>query len=1405
MNLFQDARASLDHAEERKTSLLPDKTENRLSLILSGWNNFEADFEILAATLDAVGEVYPFVKVAVLPFKVAVTVELKRRQNDKKILALFVTMRDMMSVLAQYVFTPQVYYAQAELRDTAADRLLRLKKPAREQYSETIRDIFQQRMEDVGFDVKTCATTCDAFQSKRKIIRALKSISWEQTLTDFATKFEEHRIALQTFLTVLINSSVEHMNEVLASAFDTIKSVDSKINKALLLPFDRLQSEQERSIQQYVQVNGGQDALLENNRLIRELLSRYDDDQSLSTEQQDKLVQELRDDIRKDLGDLLQGALGISSNLFDALSTLMEITVRREGDHIVGSVLSGLAGPAKRVVDPDVRKIWSGMGWKWSVSAQDLVMSLKEYYTDSYASLAVRDGGEVAEDEDGEARNQNTHAPGIRQSDAWTLKHINVQGTHPLLEAIDRDVSSVHRDGVFPTGWLIGQLLGFPLALKYYSLHIQQKLQFILDISPRVLPANEKLVKSASQWYLHIKRSLAGARFQPFKDIPWDEELFGKFKGHIFEVENKMAKALSTMKWFIDSSSTVALLVGSGQLENNLLILMYLISGRLVEAMRAACLIPLGELELADLQSCVVMISKAMYTRLDEVKALCAAQNKSESVAKTLSNFASGLYYYLEYPLRFHHSRYGRSLIESQQNPLPGDRAMFEIAGSDTPVETGSEILALDAYVQVFAPTPVVAPAPTASPFWNVSWQGTYTPRPPPGPPTSDTGWSLQAQAVRFGDIQLSISSENSSISGTWSSVYGTFQLEGKIKDNNLVTIIAKYQGEHASYRSRRFEGILNDSRDTILGAYYLHAGSNPLAELGESSGERARRLSPRTESQQYRSSRRADAPFPSHADRTTYPSWRGEEDIGGEREEEEERESSPQGPSLGTFDLRLCPTYYFLFRPPGEDFIRNKCKALWKFALNAVAHAVRIQIPRVTWEFLKARRDRRKRYIELYTKYYIDPNASAQSEWENAGPLTLNEVSELQTIELASTPNDLKFYWSIAKSVLRKKLSQQQRYICNDCGEEVFRNVKYRMLCDSCAESSDDSFEVCEACAKSMESGVIGSKKLYSSQETHVGTHNMLQIHRALDDRTASEHHLQAQELLNPGTTEFAHIMSSKRPPSTGFPTDAPGQCFYGCGRSLLSEFWACIECDKFVACCYHCNEHGKKMDFHSQTSTHTWLHTMVRFPAAPKVVSFPISLGPETGTTRRPSHYPSRIRLPSAPVVPEPLLPRSHSSSRSETPTPRRSDRQQLSREQYTPYYPYPYPYPPPPPPFPASYWQSSPPPDPWGRTTPYWQPPPLPPVAPIYHPPHEYYNLPDSYPPLHYPPYGYHIPPPQHEYHHLLPLEHTFHQQPQDTMGTQSLRILMDYTKVNLEGVDCVETLSEATGQLENGREN
>lgn len=89
-----------------------------VSLLQPELDKFQASCDILMKTLDAVAKVHPFVTgkmflrfvgyrrvlthrflVAVLAFKTAVTFELTRRQNDKRILALHVTMVDLMSVV----------------------------------------------------------------------------------------------------------------------------------------------------------------------------------------------------------------------------------------------------------------------------------------------------------------------------------------------------------------------------------------------------------------------------------------------------------------------------------------------------------------------------------------------------------------------------------------------------------------------------------------------------------------------------------------------------------------------------------------------------------------------------------------------------------------------------------------------------------------------------------------------------------------------------------------------------------------------------------------------------------------------------------------------------------------------------------------------------------------------------------------------------------------------------------------------------------------------------------------------------------------------------------------------------------------------------------------------------------
>lgn len=212
--------------------------------------------------------------------------------------------------------------------------------------------------------------------------------------------------------------------------------------------------------------------------------------------------------------------------------------------------------------------------------------------------------------------------------------------------------------------------------MKYYTLRIQQKLQFMTDISSRILPPNQSLLKSGAQWCLHVKRSLAGARFQPFKDIAWDEELFGKFKPHVLAVEKKMSKALSLMKWFIDSSSTVALLVGSGQLESvrvfsrlkSVLANQYLLEftyshvphlrttrGSHASRMHGSTWRTridrspiVGQYDMpGDVHATrrceryILLLLRICYNKTNSFLALCAAQNKS--ISETLVKFASGL------------------------------------------------------------------------------------------------------------------------------------------------------------------------------------------------------------------------------------------------------------------------------------------------------------------------------------------------------------------------------------------------------------------------------------------------------------------------------------------------------------------------------------------------------------------------------------------------------------------------------------------------------------------------------------------------------------------------------------------------------------------------------------------
>lgn len=105
-----------------------------------------------------------------LAFKAAINFELTRRSNDRRIFALHVEMKDMMSMLTVCVHNMCIIHSRPSTDVRLKHiRLRRLAKDDRGSDGTSIEDRLRDRMSAMARDIKQCAETCDAM-SKKKLI-----------------------------------------------------------------------------------------------------------------------------------------------------------------------------------------------------------------------------------------------------------------------------------------------------------------------------------------------------------------------------------------------------------------------------------------------------------------------------------------------------------------------------------------------------------------------------------------------------------------------------------------------------------------------------------------------------------------------------------------------------------------------------------------------------------------------------------------------------------------------------------------------------------------------------------------------------------------------------------------------------------------------------------------------------------------------------------------------------------------------------------------------------------------------------------------------------------------------------------------------------------------------------------
>ncbi|KAJ7779541.1 hypothetical protein B0H14DRAFT_2631247 [Mycena olivaceomarginata] len=140
-----------------------------MEVIEQGLNSFMEGMPVLMNALDEVAKASPssrFIGVAVMAFKAVWALEQKRRENDRRIIALHMEMKDMMGVLTQLKNVK-------DAEEVAPD-------------GTTIKGRMQEIVKGTADDIK-------AVQMKKLVVKVLKGPIWEGRLVKFVGAFTKRR------------------------------------------------------------------------------------------------------------------------------------------------------------------------------------------------------------------------------------------------------------------------------------------------------------------------------------------------------------------------------------------------------------------------------------------------------------------------------------------------------------------------------------------------------------------------------------------------------------------------------------------------------------------------------------------------------------------------------------------------------------------------------------------------------------------------------------------------------------------------------------------------------------------------------------------------------------------------------------------------------------------------------------------------------------------------------------------------------------------------------------------------------------------------------------------------------------------------------------------------------------
>ncbi|KAI0644519.1 hypothetical protein C8Q79DRAFT_1011558 [Trametes meyenii] len=483
--------------------------------------------------LDDVANIHPFIKVAVGAFRVVVELDVKRRDNEKKITILFVAMKDMMEVLLQ------------------------------------LREIDVAKVASDGQTVET------RLQKLKKLLtKVFNSSSWDDKFKGFLTLFTERRKAFTFELELHVGKGMNEANRKL-------DGVDEKLNVILQI-FSALIPPEQQELGDIIRNKKGREAVMKDDKVLLSLMKFkasgsaggarsvvLQADAKMDLKDSDSDLKSLKEELIESADMAMQKNWDTFARKFDQqqkrLFEEMKGFVQHQSDRVIRSVLSG---PHDLIKDQDIHKLWAYMGWRGHVKARHFILALRDAYLQPPSE-------EVVDPHSSDPSKPSVITLNMSNEDKWAVNYIDFNSISAITEAFDDDASgfitisevnqftSSRPEGWSLLHWLAYWAIGWQMTSTRYILKINALFDEMFALLPHIRPENHRFAYE----YLDEVWEPVTTYTSSLEMIYIEDELWARFESQVNAEEKRLEEVWKSFRYYIDALDTVSLITGPGRIE----------------------------------------------------------------------------------------------------------------------------------------------------------------------------------------------------------------------------------------------------------------------------------------------------------------------------------------------------------------------------------------------------------------------------------------------------------------------------------------------------------------------------------------------------------------------------------------------------------------------------------------------------------------------------------------------------------------------------------------------------------------------------------------------------------------------------------------------------------------------